>query len=215
MPLYARKTYAQVVACSQVVVETLCYGFARYGKFHSPSFIFVLGVIESALHLCFHLQTRAIPLKLHESGCRSTIWLLYCEVEDGAYGIYFDFEVVMAVAIGVDKYLEVVVVVHHFVVVLDISPYVWVAQLGSHIQVVIVPKHLGASLVARFWIAFAADVDKGLDFFGFLPRFFVYFAVNLYLTVGAIAHIVVGDGKKTGILLSDRLRPSAHGEYGT
>ena len=215
MPLYARKTYAQIVAGTQIVVETLCYGFARDGKFGCPTLVFVLGVVERALHLGFNLKSRAVPLKLHESGCRSAIWLLYGEVEDGAYGVYFYFEVVVSIAIGVDKYLEVVVVVHHFVVILDVGPNVRFTHFGCHIQVIVVPHHLGASLVARFWIAFAADVDKCLDFFGFLPRFFVYFAVNLYLTVGAIAHIVVGDGKKTGILLSDRLRPSAHGEYGT
>ena len=210
LPLNARETDAQIVAGFQIVVETLSDGFARDGKFNGPSLVGILRVVERAVHLSCHLHSRAIPLELHESGRRSAIRLLDSEVEDCADGICFDFEIVVSVAIGVDENFEVVVIINHFVVGLDVSPNVRVVEFGSHIKIFVVPKHFRLSVIAWCRETFAADVDKSAHRGSVLPRLLIELAVDSDFVGSAIAHIVVRDGQKPCELLGNWLRLSSH-----
>ena len=155
--------------------------------------------------MCGDFQTLQVEGEGDEAALWCAVGLFEEEVEDGCQHIGFHFEVVVSVAIGVDEYLEVRVVVDDGVALVEDAPHVGFFYLGSHIEVVVVPEHLGLGVEARCGMALAADVAERLGPWGCLPVGFVEQAVDGGWLGGVAGYIAARLCEQAGVALHDGL----------
>ena len=121
------------------------------------------------------------------------------EVEHRVESVDFNLEIVVAVAIGVDKYLEVVVVVDNGVAFRERGPYVGLFHHGCDIKVIVVPEHLGGGVVTRSGMIPATDVNKMRDVCRLLPGRFIEAAIDVEGRRRTLTYVLLHGSKAVGI----------------
>src|SRR5579859_1766988 len=84
----------------------------------------------------------------------------------------------MAVAIGIDKDFEIVVLKDDGVILLDRGPDMRLIQFGADVKKLVIPEHLDACTQGRLRLGVAFDVPKRFRPGYGLPGVIVQFAVN-------------------------------------
>src|SRR5580698_8952407 len=128
------------------------------GDFYGPAVVFITALIERAAQIDCGLDAGNLPAAVGFAAL--AVGLVEVEIPSGIEGVDLELKVAGGAGQWLEEDLEVVVVEDERVVLGESGSYVWLFELCSDVEIVVVPEHFHAGAKARLGLGGALDVDE-------------------------------------------------------
>ena len=195
LPFDAREVDAPLLAFARRTGVTHVFSerLPRKRDFHRPAVVKVGGIVQRAVNLHGSFRAGNFPFVMRLAAVH--VRFVQQQIPRGVERVHLGLVIRLRLTLGVNEHLEVRIAENHRVVIRERGPDVRFFKLGSDVEIIIIPQHLGAGAKTRHRLGITLDVHEIIRPRRGGPSGFIKFTVNDKRRGDVVAKIILrGDG---------------------